>query len=459
MSDPRFPRSIVGLVALLLTGVFSGVAIAQTVAPAPASPPQQSVPAKAPAAASSTEPASASQIPAITEQELRQTLLGKTFYLRDGYLDNTLHFNEDGKLDGSSPKASHTLSLIEITQVHLEKHKVELEGVRYGLHFLGASPSEDQTQAFDKVRLTTKKKPVHITIDREVVVALKKSKAEKEKEKAKKDSPATAASSTAAATAEAAPAAPEIAGTDRKGNRTTLSQAHANQTLRTALDRVFASTIDDRMLAALPDYWQRFYQAVEKKSDYRPVDRGILRQSQVDKKARLLSVFDPPSNEYAQNNGVAGIAMYHVVVGADGKPAEIAIGRPIGFGLDENAVDSIRKARFEPAMKDGKPVPVMLDLTVQFRIFSKLTAASTPSAAPEADTQSKKPELPGLYTLQALQKQAQQQQTQPTAQPADQPPAPSTQEQQAPAPATEQPPAPQAQPVSDQQQAPKPQQQ
>jgi hypothetical protein len=90
------------------------------------------------------------------------------------------------------------------------------------------------------------------------------------------------------------------------------------------------------------------------------------------------------------------MALYHTVVGADGKPGEIAIGRPIGFGLDESAVDSIRKARFEPAMKDGKPVPVMLDLVVQFRIYSQRTAAASGA---EAGDKPAEPVLPGPYTV------------------------------------------------------------
>ena len=66
---------------------------------------------------------------------------------------------------------------------------------------------------------------------------------------------------------------------------------------------------------------------------------------------------------YPTSGNYAGVAIYHVVVAPDGKPSEIAVGRPIGFGLDENAVASIRKASFQPAIKDGRPVPVLVDLT------------------------------------------------------------------------------------------------
>jgi TonB family protein len=123
----------------------------------------------------------------------------------------------------------------------------------------------------------------------------------------------------------------------------------------------------------------------------------VLRQNTVDKKAVLVSKFEPESNEWAQANGVAGMALYHTVIGADGKPTEIAVARPIGFGLDENAVAAIRKATFEPATKDGKPVPVLLDLVVQFRIYSKRTAAS---GKQEAEDKTAGKQLPGPYSLQ-----------------------------------------------------------
>jgi hypothetical protein len=92
------------------------------------------------------------------------------------------------------------------------------------------------------------------------------------------------------------------------------------------------------------------------------------------------------------------VALYHVVVGRDGKPGEIAVGRPIGFGLDENAVDSIRKASFQPAMKGGQPVPVLVDLLVQFRIFSNRTAGSSGETGSAKVSETESPSLPGPYS-------------------------------------------------------------
>jgi outer membrane biosynthesis protein TonB len=343
-------------------------------------------------------------------------LIGKELFLRGGYLDNDLSYNEQGVLVGHSPQGSYTLSAIQIDKVRLTKHKLELEGQRFGLHFLGALPYEDPTKAVDRVNITPKKKVVKITIDRELVVKPKEKK-EKEKGNASKPAPKVAAAPTPASSpappASAAPAPPdesnadteaqaEIAAAppaerpaDAKSVTTTTSQAHSNKLLRDALGNVFAQGFDTRMMDAMPQFWKLYYAAAAAKTDYQPADSTVLRQSMVDKKARLVSTFEPASNEYAQEHGVAGICLYHVVIGADGKPGEIAVGRPIGFGLDENAVDAIRKATFEPAIKDGKPVPVLLNLVVEFRIYSQRTAvtANPTQRAPESS-------LPGPYSAQ-----------------------------------------------------------
>jgi len=39
-------------------------------------------------------------------------------------------------------------------------------------------------------------------------------------------------------------------------------------------------------------------------------------------------------------------------------------------GLDQKALEAVRKYRFKPAMKDGKtPVPVMITVEVNFRLY------------------------------------------------------------------------------------------
>jgi len=39
------------------------------------------------------------------------------------------------------------------------------------------------------------------------------------------------------------------------------------------------------------------------------------------------------------------------------------------MGFDEQAVHAVQMWKFEPAMKDGKPVPVMIKVEVNFRLY------------------------------------------------------------------------------------------
>ncbi len=416
--------------------------------PAPATAPETPAPAAAPTSADSPSDTSAAQI---TEDELRQQLVGKQLFLRGGFLGDAISFNEHGDPTGHPASGSYTLSAVEITRVHVSKRKVELEGLRFGLHFLGALPSEDPSKAVDRVKITPKKKILKISIDRELVIKPKK---EKEDKKGKKQAPpvpgpkpvpglavassetdvaspaakpeaapaktATEPPATAVAAPPAMPSSPGYKPEEEINATSTTSQAHANQLLREALDRIFAPGLDARMMEQMPDFWRLYYQAQAAGVDYRPKDPKVLRSNAVDQQARVVTSIAPDSNEYAQASGIAGRALYRAVIGPDGKPDEIAVVRPIGFGLDENAVAAIRKASFIPAAKSGQPVAETLDLAVLFRIYSKRTSVSAAAAEAKA-APSEKQILPGPYTSRAPKDAPPQEAPKSADQPASQP--------------------------------------
>jgi len=57
------------------------------------------------------------------------------------------------------------------------------------------------------------------------------------------------------------------------------------------------------------------------------------------------------------------------VILPDGTTSNISVVRPLGLGLDEKAIEAVRKWRFRPSLKDGKPVPVRANVEVNFRLL------------------------------------------------------------------------------------------
>jgi hypothetical protein len=326
--------------------------------------------------------------PALTEDELRQRMVGKHLYLRGLWLDDELHFDMHGKLVSPSVRGSFTLCSVDIERVRLTKRRVELEGVRYGIHFEDEGNWANQSVSFDRIRVTPKKKHFEIVLDRQVVVVLKK-------KKGRKGTPEIEAASAPAVGAAAD--APVDEGT-------TTSRGESAERVRHALDKIFAPSLDPQMIAQMPDYWQYFYQAQLDHKSMEPTDPSVYHPGPGLQSAVLVENVVPASNDYAQRSEVAGVASYKVILGADGKPLGVAVYRPIGFGLDENAVAAIQKSKFAPAMKDGKPVASVFELAVNFRIYSKRTtqtAAESAEGAPGADPVTGKNSLPGIYTANA----------------------------------------------------------
>ena len=72
----------------------------------------------------------------------------------------------------------------------------------------------------------------------------------------------------------------------------------------------------------------------------------------------------------AMKAGIQGKVEMQTVVGTDGKPGDITVTQSLDaeHGLDDNAVDALKKWRFEPGRKDGKAVPVQVTVDMTFTL-------------------------------------------------------------------------------------------
>jgi TonB family protein len=70
----------------------------------------------------------------------------------------------------------------------------------------------------------------------------------------------------------------------------------------------------------------------------------------------------------AKDNKVEGTVVLSVVFGADGQIGDVKVIKGLPDGLTQKAIEAASKIRFEPAMKDGKPVSVRGNLEYSFRL-------------------------------------------------------------------------------------------
>jgi protein TonB len=83
-----------------------------------------------------------------------------------------------------------------------------------------------------------------------------------------------------------------------------------------------------------------------------------------------LNTVEAEFSDEARRAKYQGVVLISLIVDTNGNPQNPRVIRPLGMGLDEKALEAVKKYKFKPAMKDGKtPVPVMITVEVNFRLY------------------------------------------------------------------------------------------
>ncbi|GAC1655099.1 MAG: hypothetical protein NVS9B15_15860 [Acidobacteriaceae bacterium] len=78
---------------------------------------------------------------------------------------------------------------------------------------------------------------------------------------------------------------------------------------------------------------------------------------------------DPEFSDEARKLKYQGAVELSAVIDPSGRAKNIRVTRKLGKGLDEKAVEALRKWVFKPSQKDGHPVAVLSNLVINFRLY------------------------------------------------------------------------------------------
>ena len=85
---------------------------------------------------------------------------------------------------------------------------------------------------------------------------------------------------------------------------------------------------------------------------------------------RVVSEVKPDYTVEAKQQGIQGIVELSVVVKDDGTVGDVKVIKSLDdkYGLDDQAVIAMKKWRFKPGTKDGKPVAVEVTVEMSFKL-------------------------------------------------------------------------------------------
>jgi protein TonB len=84
---------------------------------------------------------------------------------------------------------------------------------------------------------------------------------------------------------------------------------------------------------------------------------------------KRLKYVRPAYTEAARRKRTQGAVVLDVVIEKDGSVGAVKVLMPLGEGLTESAIAAVKQWRYEVSEKDGRPIAVMMLVTIQFSLL------------------------------------------------------------------------------------------
>jgi TonB family protein len=264
------------------------------------------------------------------ERELKSVLKDKVVLIRGFFQDDRLDYTAEGEVMGTPQPGSWTVAKLQVKSITARQDRLEIRGPRV------VTVMDQDRGVFTAVK-PSRKRTIKITV-------------------------------------HAAPAKLE------------------SQELATLIDKILV-TDPTPDVSVFPPYWREFLsghivkskdndgkQIFRRQNEVEPGDRDlpvytdsarnlVFRVSKNIEGPKLLFQIDPEFSEEARKAKVSGKTIVSMVVDKSGAIQDIQIVQPIGYGLDDQAVRAVEQWRFSPAMRNGEPVAVLINVEVGFRLY------------------------------------------------------------------------------------------
>jgi TonB family protein len=83
----------------------------------------------------------------------------------------------------------------------------------------------------------------------------------------------------------------------------------------------------------------------------------------------IVYKLEPEYSEMARKARVQGTVCVEAIIDDKGEVRGLRIRDSLGYGLDEQALEAVKKWRFRPATRDGKPVAIVGAFYLTFRLL------------------------------------------------------------------------------------------
>ncbi len=98
------------------------------------------------------------------------------------------------------------------------------------------------------------------------------------------------------------------------------------------------------------------------------IDQGPMRVGGDIQAPERIHYIPPDYPELARRARLAGVVILEATIDREGSVTNVNVLRGLGLGLDESAVGAVSQWHYTPTFYNGRPVEILLTVTVQFQL-------------------------------------------------------------------------------------------